>query len=87
MNVTIELPDDLAERLNAGGADLSRRVVEALAIEEYKNGRLTTDELRRLLGFRTRMMLDGFLKAHGVWLDYTIADLEQERRDLGRLGF
>lgn len=87
MNVTIELPDDLAERLNVRGTDLSRRVLEALAIQEYKNGRLTTDELRRFLGFRTRMMLDGFLKAHGVWLDYTIADLEQERLDLSRLGF
>jgi hypothetical protein len=33
------------------------------------------------------MALDEFLKAHGVFLDYTIADLEQEREDLRRLGF
>ena len=87
MNLTIHLPDDLAQRLSAVGGDLSRRALEALAIEEYRNGHLTGAELRRLLGFRTRMALDGFLKAHGVLLDYTLADLEQERQDLRRVGF
>jgi predicted HTH domain antitoxin len=87
MNVTIQLPDDLAQRLSAEGRDLSRRALEALAIEEYRNGHLSTAELRRLLGFRTRMALDGFLKAHGILADYTLADLEQERQDLRRLGF
>lgn len=87
MDVTIQLPDELAQRLSVAGSDLSRRVVEALAIEEYKSGRLTSDELRKLLGFRTRMALDEFLKAHGIFLDYTMADLELERQDLRRLGF
>jgi hypothetical protein len=87
MNLIIQLPDDLAERLSAAGGDLSRRALEGLAIEEYKNGHLTNAELRRLLGFRTRMALDGFLKTHGVLLDYTLTDLEQERQDLRRAGF
>ncbi|HWZ43847.1 MAG TPA: UPF0175 family protein [Candidatus Saccharimonadales bacterium] len=87
MDVTIQLPDDLAQRLSAAGGDLSRRALEALGIEEYKNQHLTSAELRRLLGFRTPMALDGFLKAHGIMLDYTFADLEQERQDLHRLGF
>jgi hypothetical protein len=47
---------------------------------------LTTAELRRLLGFVTRAALDGFLKAHGVYVDYTLDDLERDRRDLSRLG-
>jgi hypothetical protein len=87
MDLTIQLPDDLAQRLRAAGEDLSRRALEALAIEEYKSGHFTSAELRRVLGFRTRMALDEFLKAHGVFLDYTLADLEQERQDLRRLGF
>jgi hypothetical protein len=84
MNLIIQLPDDLARRLSAAGGDLSRRALEGLAIEEYKSGHLTSAELRRLLGFRTRMALDGFLKVHGILLDYTLADLEQERQDLRR---
>ena len=86
MNVTVEIPDDVAERLAAAGGDLSRRALEALALEEYKRGRLTKPELRRLLGFLTRVELDDFFKIHEVFGSYTPADLERDRRDLQRLG-
>jgi hypothetical protein len=87
MHVTVEIPDDVAQRLLAAGGDLSRRALEALALEEYKGGRLTKPELRRLLGLGTRYALDGFLKAHDVFESYSLDDLERERRDLLRLGF
>lgn len=87
MIVTVQIPDDLARRLSEQGEDLSRRVLEALALEEYKNGHLSKPDLRRLLGFKTRPALDGFLKAHGVLEDYSLDDFEQDRQDLRRLGF
>jgi hypothetical protein len=87
MNLTVQIPDDLANRLNASGGDLSRRALEAFALEEYKNGHVTQAELRRLLGFGTRYQLDGFLKAHDVWIDYTLEDAKRERESLERLGF
>jgi hypothetical protein len=87
MNLTVEIPDDLAGRLNASGGDLSRRALEALGLEEYKSGRITKAELRRLLGLSTRYELDGFLKAHEVWVDYTVEDFRRELQDLKRLGF
>ena len=37
MNLTVEIPVDLAGRLNAAGGDLSRRALEALGLEEYKS--------------------------------------------------
>lgn len=86
MNVTVHIPDDLAARLAPRG-DLSRRALEALALEEFRLGNLTKPELRRLLGFDSRDALDGFLKTHGVFEPYAIDDLESERRDLQRLGF
>jgi hypothetical protein len=86
MNVSVEIPDDLARSLSAAGGDPSRRVLEALALEEYKCGRLTAAELRRVLGFETRYELDGFLKEHGVWLEYNDEDLARERAALERLG-
>jgi hypothetical protein len=70
MDVTVQIPDDLASRLAAAGGDLSRRALEAFALEEFKSGRLTKPELRRLLGYETRAALDGFLKAHGVFEEY-----------------
>lgn len=86
MNLTVEIPDDVAQRLSLGGGDLSRRALEALAAEEYRQGRLHKPDLRRLLGFTTSDQIDTFLKAHEVWIDYTVEDLEQERAGLQRLG-
>ncbi|HEV1287078.1 MAG TPA: UPF0175 family protein [Bryobacteraceae bacterium] len=87
MNLTVEIPDDLARRLSATGGDLSRRALEALAADEYKHDRLTKPELQRLLGIETSFQLDEFLKAHDVWIEYTLEDAERERQGLERLGF
>lgn len=87
MNLTVPIPDDLATRLSADGGDLSRRALEAFALEEYKSQRISKAELRRLLGFKTRYELDGFLKAHEVWADFSIEDLRREVQDLKNLGF
>lgn len=86
MNVNVEIPDDLAQRLSAAGADLSRRALEGFALEEYKAKHITKAELRRRLGFETRYELDGFLKAHQVWADVTIDDLRRDLEDLKSLG-
>jgi hypothetical protein len=88
MHLTVEIPDDFAERFTAAGDDLSRLALELLALEEYKSGNLTETELQQLLGFGTRYKLDGFLKAHGVLVDdYTVDDLRREVATLNRLGF
>jgi hypothetical protein len=87
MNLTLEIPDDLVGQLRAGGSDLSRRALEALATEEYKHERLNKPDLQRLLGIKTNYELDGFLKAHDVWIEYTREDAERERRGLERLGY
>jgi hypothetical protein len=87
MELTVQIPDDVAQRLSASGGDLSRRALEALVAEEYRQGHLTKPDLRRLLGLETSGQIDSFLKAHEVWIDYTIEDLERERAGLRRLGF
>ncbi len=87
MHLTLPIPDDIGQRLSAGGEDLSRRALEAFALEEYRAGRLTLPELGRLLGFETRPALDGFLKARGVYEECTLEDIEKDIQDLRRLGF
>ena len=85
MDITVCIPDDLAERLGTA-SEIERRAIEALGLEEYKLGHLSKPELRRLLGLGTREALDGFLKAHDVFEVYSLADFERERCDLERLG-
>ena len=86
MNVNVEIPDDIAPRLTAGGRDLSREALELMAAEAYRHNRITTPELQRLLGFETSYELDGFLKAHEIWIEYTTEDAAREQRSMDRLG-
>jgi predicted HTH domain antitoxin len=86
MQVTLEIPDEMADWLASQGQNLSRAAVEAIAIEGYRSGELTTSQTRRLLGFETRYELDGFLKARNVWEHaYSLEDLEKDRQTWQRL--
>ena len=86
MNLTVHLPDDLAARLAADGADLERRALEAFGCEEYRAGRLAKPELRRLLGLGTRGELDRILKAHCIDDSITREEFDRQLRDLERFG-
>ena len=86
MTLTVEIPDDFAHRLHATAQDLSQRTLEAFVADEYRQGNLTKPDLRRLLGFETSGQIDEFLKAHNVWIEYTLEDLERQRAGLRRLG-
>jgi len=80
MNVTIQIPDEVAIALAANGADLSRRALEAFALEEFRKGHLAEPAMRSLLGFATRDQLEEFLKAHVVLEESpTLQDIEQNQ--------
>jgi hypothetical protein len=78
VQITLTLPQDIAEDLASKWADLPRAVLESLALEGYRAGALTQAQVRRLLGFASLAEVDGFLKQHGVYLEYTLDDLERD---------
>ena len=82
--ITLRIPDDLARHLGTG-SEVERRVLEALAIDEFRQGHLSRAELRQLLGFATRAKLDEFLTARGVFGTYTSEDIARDRHDLADL--
>ncbi|MGO9516101.1 MAG: UPF0175 family protein [Candidatus Korobacteraceae bacterium] len=77
MQITLEIPDELAAVLAGSGQNLSRAALEAIALEAYRQRRLSGYQLRTLLGIASRFELDGFLKEHKVY-DYTIEDFEKD---------
>lgn len=85
MQVAIELPEDIAESLRAKWKDLPRHALEALALEGYRSGALTESQVRRVLGFRSRMEVNSFLREHGMYYDYTPSEIDREIRTNERL--
>lgn len=81
----MDIPDSLFQRLAEEGTDVSRAALEALAIDAYRTDRITGFQLRTLLGIPSQYELDGFLKHHGVPLEYTVEDFEQDRKTLASL--
>jgi len=84
MQVKFELPEEIAQTLESRWKDLTRVALESLALEAYGCHFVSAPELRRLLGFETRIEVDAFLKDHEVY-DFTAADFEQDRETLRQL--
>jgi hypothetical protein len=61
MQITIELPEDIAVGLESW-KDLPRAALESVALEAYRSRALTAAQLRRLLVFETRMQVDALSK-------------------------
>jgi hypothetical protein len=85
MELTLHIPDDIAAHLTQSGGDLTRRALESFAVEELRSGRINEVQLCEMLGL-ARIQVDGFLKSHGVFEEYTVEDFEEERRALKELG-
>lgn len=78
MTCRLLIPDDIARCLGDSVEAVTRVALEALAVEGSRSGRLTTEQVRQLLGLGTRYEADGFLKQHAVYHPLTV---EQVKRD------
>ena len=78
MTISIDVPEDMMSRLQASWGNLSRRALEALAVEAYRDEVLTAGEIGRLLGHRSRSETEAFLHEKQVYLHYTEEDLERD---------
>jgi predicted HTH domain antitoxin len=80
VKITVELPDDVAQRPDAG-----RQALEALAIEGYRSRALTHYEAGQLLQL-SRLEFDAFLKSRNIDDHaYDVGDLERDLETLDRL--
>lgn len=84
IEVTMNLPDSLAHRLQAKHANVSRYMLEILGLEGYRSRLFTTEEVRQLLGLEDRFAVHEFLAEHDVPF-YTIEDLRHDLATLDRM--
>ncbi len=85
MQITIEIPDDIGDRLTQQLGNLPRRTLESFVIEAYRAELITSAEVGRILNLASRWEVDAFLKQAGAYLHYTEADLQKDRETLQRL--
>src|SRR5580698_905645 len=78
MQVILEVPEDLVPLLGEGAGSLNRAALEALALEGLRSGKISVAQARRLLGIRSRYEMDGFLKAHQIFLPLTLEEIERD---------
>ena len=78
MSVAIEIPDGVGRALTARGADVTRAVLEAVAIEAYRSGAITPAQVQEMLGLRSRWETESFLHRAEAYHDYTMDDLDRD---------
>ena len=78
MDVAIRIPDEVGRALMVRGADVTRAVLEAVAIEAYRSGAITPAQVQEMLGFRSRWETESFLHRAEAYHDYTMDDLDRD---------
>lgn len=82
MQVTVEVPDEIAQRLDQTEGDLSRRLLEVIIADAYRSGKISTAEVGQILQLPSRLSVHAFLKRMGVYLNYDKSELEQDLQTL-----
>lgn len=85
MEITLNIPDELARQVASEGKDPARVALEALALEGYRAEQLSESAVRQMLGFDSRIQVYAFLKEHGIHLHYDLSDLDRDRMTSERL--
>ncbi|MCI0424051.1 MAG: UPF0175 family protein [Acidobacteria bacterium] len=78
MEVTIEIPNAIAEQMARDGESISRELLEAFAIEGYRTERLSRGQVSEILGLNF-WETEEFLKKRNALLHYDLNDLTQDR--------
>lgn len=84
MNITVELPDQVARQWGETPDAVSLHFREDAAIEGYREGRLSHRQVGELLGldyWRT----EAFLEGRRVPLNYSVADLAADHATLAKI--
>lgn len=87
MQVTVELPEEIARVLASGAASLDQAVLDGLAAEGYRRGVLSESHVMRLLRLPSRIAVHQWLRDRQIPYRYTEADLSSDLAALTELGF
>ena len=84
MQVTVEMPDQVARQWGETPDTVGRHVMEDAAIEGYRAGRLSQRQVGAMLGL-DYWQTEAFLNERGVPLNYSAADLAADNATLEKI--
>lgn len=79
MQVTIEIPDDVAAQLKQQSGSISREMLEAFAVEGYRTEKLSRGQVSELLGLNF-WETEEFLKQRAAYLHNDLNDMQDDRQ-------
>lgn len=85
MNITIQLPDEIAGVLSLSRPDLSRLALEAMATAVYRQGLISRAQVGKVLGLESRFEVEEFLHRAGASLPYDETDFESDLATLAKI--
>lgn len=86
MSLTISIPDELAAMLGSTAEERERRARTALALELYREGKISLRRMGELAGVGADYWAaDRLREEHGLALNYSVDDLETDRQAAHRL--
>jgi hypothetical protein len=80
MQIVVEIPDEFVHLIIPAGRDPARVIFEAALLQAYRQSRISTHQMMQVLEFQTRYELDGFLKDHQVWIEYTPEQMAADQK-------
>jgi predicted HTH domain antitoxin len=82
--ITIRVPAEIAAHLAVDETDLSRKTLEALAVEGYRDGCLSIGQVAEMLDLSV-LQAEEFLHSKDVSLNYSLDDFQEDAATIRRL--
>jgi hypothetical protein len=78
MEISIQIPDEVGRALAARSHNVSRAILEAVAIDAYRTSAITTAQVQEMLGLGSRWETEAFLRQAEAYHEYTMNDLDRD---------
>jgi predicted HTH domain antitoxin len=85
VKTTVNLPSDFPLNVKVNEADMPLFIRRTLAVELYREGRLSLGKATELAGFDNKGEMLIFLNSKGVALNYSIEDIDADLNALENL--
>lgn len=82
MDTTITLPDSVLSAIRVREGDLDRFIRRLLAVELYREGKISLGKAAEVAGARNKWEMIMLLDEKGVPLDYVAEDADQDLKTL-----